>query len=189
MISAGGSSDLLIIRALVRSYVATLLAPEYPEEICLVGHTPPQHCRWLVYGSVWYANWASSIRLLLRGQPSPLSLLPALPFQYVDFARWAAQLVARGYANLPRAGLLAKTTYWCPKLFLELLTDHPRPARQSFRGAIHCLSLSLPLTEALKTLSQREGCDALYGRCWLLSQVLLSRYSGQEDMCGGHACC
>ena len=39
---------------------------------------------------------------------------------------------------------------------VQLPSDHPRPAMQSFRGAIHPVVLSRELGDALKLLSRRE---------------------------------
>ena len=63
------------------------------------------------------------------GLPSPL---PVLPLQYGDFARWQRQW-------LTGERLEAQLAYWRKKLGgelrpLDLPTDHPRPAIQTFRG-------------------------------------------------------
>ncbi|MBL0694525.1 amino acid adenylation domain-containing protein, partial [Comamonas sp. JC664] len=114
-----------------------------------------------------------------QGQPSPL---PALPIQYADFAVWQRQWLQGEVMD-------AQLDYWRGKLagapsHLELPTDKPRPAQQSFRGASTPLSLSNPLSEALETLAKREAATPFMV---LLAafQVVLSRYSGQEDILVG----
>jgi hypothetical protein len=65
-----------------------------------------------------------------------------------------------------------------------LPTDHLRPALQTFRGARHILALSLPLTQALKALSQRQGVT-LFMTLLAAFQTLLQRYKGQDDIAVG----
>src|SRR3989441_1541604 len=84
--------------------------------------------------------------------------------------------------------LAEQLEYWREQLggapVLELPTDHARPAVQSFRGGRHSLVLGRSVSEQLQELSRREGV-ALVMR-WLAAwQVLLSRYSGQEEIVVG----
>src|SRR5215210_4539118 len=113
-----------------------------------------------------------------RGGPSPL---PKLPIQYADYALWQRQWL-RGEALDEQLG------YWKEQLaelpVLELPTDHPRPAVQTHRGARQELVLPESLTQALKELSRQEGTTLFMVLLGAL-QVLLSRYSGQEDIAIG----
>ena len=109
------------------------------------------------------------------GQPSPL---PELPVQYADFAAWQRQWL-RGSA------LQTQLDWWNQRLggmnqILELPTDRPRPPTQSFRGAAIPVRMPRELARAVRDLSQREGVTPFM---LLLAafQVLLHRYSGQED--------
>jgi glucose 1-dehydrogenase len=79
--------------------------------------------------------------------------------------------------------------YWKHKLSgapasLELPTDGPRPPEQTFHGAKHTISISSELVEQLKFLSRKEGVTFFMT---LLSAftILLSRYSGQDDIVVG----
>ncbi|MFP2911032.1 amino acid adenylation domain-containing protein, partial [Pyxidicoccus sp. 3LFB2] len=110
------------------------------------------------------------------------SLLPELPVQYADFTVWQ-----RGW--LRGEALEAQLAWWRKHLegapaALELPTDFPRPAVQSFRGAAVPIQLSRPLSDALKALCQKEGVTPFMA---LLAayQLLLSRYSGQDDIAVG----
>ncbi|MBZ4410591.1 non-ribosomal peptide synthase/polyketide synthase, partial [Myxococcus sp. XM-1-1-1] len=112
-------------------------------------------------------------------RPSPL---PALPVQYADFAVWQ-----RDWLQGPV--LEEQVGYWRKKLegapsHLDLPTDKPRPAQQSFHGAAALMHLPLPLTEALETFARREGATPFMV---LLAafQVLLQRHSGQDDILVG----
>ena len=109
------------------------------------------------------------------GQPSSL---PELPYQYVDFAHWQRQL-------LQGERLATQRAYWRQQLAdlptLQLPTDRPRPAIQSFRGARYLLSISASLTQALKTLSQCRGVT-LFMTLLAALQTLLHRYTAQDDI-------
>src|SRR4029453_7441506 len=84
--------------------------------------------------------------------------------------------------------LEAQLSYWRKQLenlpVLNLPTDRTRPARQSYRGAKQPIILSESLTAAINELSKREGGTQLMA---LLAafQVLLYRYTGQEDVVVG----
>ncbi|WP_164020351.1 non-ribosomal peptide synthetase, partial [Pyxidicoccus trucidator] len=114
-----------------------------------------------------------------QGQPSPL---PELPVQYADFAAWQRQW-------LQGEALEAQFSYWRQQLagapqVLELPTDRPRPATQSYRGASLWRLMPKALSQALAALCQREGVTSFMA---LLAgfQSLLSRYSGQTDIVVG----
>jgi amino acid adenylation domain-containing protein len=114
-----------------------------------------------------------------QGLESPL---PELKLQYADYAAWQ-----RGW--LQGEVLEQQLSYWRKQLggspaVLELPTDRPRPAVQSFRGATCPVSLSATLTEALLELSRREGVT-LFMTLLAAFQTLLYRYSGQEDVSVG----
>jgi amino acid adenylation domain-containing protein/non-ribosomal peptide synthase protein (TIGR01720 family) len=115
-----------------------------------------------------------------QGQPSPLG---ELPVQYADYAVWQ-----RGW--LQGEVLEKQLGYWKEQLqgapVLELPTDRPRPAVQSHRGASQRVILSGELTDGLQALSQQEGAT-LFMMLSAAFKVLLSRYSGQEDVMVGTA--
>jgi len=108
-------------------------------------------------------------------QPSPL---PELPLQYADFAHWQREW-------LQGEVLSTQLAYWRQQLdnlpVLELPTDRPRSAVQSYRGATQYLELSPLLTEALERLSQSAGVT-LFITLLAAFQTLLYRYSGQTDI-------
>ncbi|HEV7401552.1 MAG TPA: amino acid adenylation domain-containing protein, partial [Chthoniobacteraceae bacterium] len=110
-----------------------------------------------------------------QGQPSPL---PPLPIQYADFSEWQRDLLEGEVRHRQLA-------YWKKQLadlpVLQLATDRPRPAAQSYRGAHHAVHLPRPLTEALHALSHREGVT-LFMTLLAAFQALLARYTGQEDI-------
>ncbi|HWS88663.1 MAG TPA: amino acid adenylation domain-containing protein, partial [Pyrinomonadaceae bacterium] len=115
----------------------------------------------------------------LEGRPSPL---PELKVQYADYAVWQ-----RGW--LQGEVLEQQVGYWREQLagapaVLELPTDKPRPAVQTHRGTQDAFTLSAELTKRLQELSRREGAS-LFMTLLAGWQLLLSRYSGQDDVVVG----
>ncbi|MBG1271675.1 non-ribosomal peptide synthetase [Nostoc sp. WHI] len=108
-------------------------------------------------------------------QPSPL---PKLTIQYADFAYWQRQW-------LQGEVLEKQLSYWQKQLdgisMLNLPTDRPRLAVQTYQGARQPLQLSKSLSEALLALGQQEGVT-LFIILLAAFQVLLYRYTQQEDI-------
>ncbi|HYG61470.1 MAG TPA: amino acid adenylation domain-containing protein, partial [Thermoanaerobaculia bacterium] len=108
--------------------------------------------------------------------PSPLA---ELPIQYGDFAVWQRGWLAGGVKE-------QHLGYWRERLAgvsagLDLPTDRPRPAVQSFRGATHRFEVGTGLTEALTALARREGMTPFMVLAAGLFS-LLSRLSGEADL-------
>ncbi|HEY9907622.1 MAG TPA: amino acid adenylation domain-containing protein, partial [Thermosynechococcaceae cyanobacterium] len=107
--------------------------------------------------------------------------LPALPIQYTDFACWQRHW-------LQGEVLEKQLTYWRSQLqnlsVLQLPSDRPRPALQTYRGATYPLQISPTLTQALAALSQQSG-GSLFMTLLAAFQTLLHRYTGQEDIAIG----
>src|SRR5438132_7385244 len=121
-------------------------------------------------------------RLFLAVYERTFLLVSYLMVQYADFALWQRQW-------LQGEVLESELAYWQRQLagapaLLELPTDRPRPAVQTFRGATHSFELSKPLSQALKKLSQREGVT-LFMTLLAAFQTLLWRYTGQADLVVG----
>jgi amino acid adenylation domain-containing protein len=114
------------------------------------------------------------------GEESPLSE-PCI--QYSDFAVWERDWLSRN------GHLSSQLAYWREQLrgnlpILQLPYDHPRPAVQSFGGAIHSVELAKDLADSLKALSRREGAT-LFMTLLTGFAVLLYRYSALEDLAIG----
>ncbi|AUX33971.1 uncharacterized protein SOCE836_061390 [Sorangium cellulosum] len=107
--------------------------------------------------------------------------LPELRVQFADVAAWQ-----RGYLQGER--LEQHLSYWREQLLgcpaLELPKDHPRPPVMSHRGGCSRWSLEPRLAAALKQLAQEQGAT-LFMVLLGAFQVLLGRYSGQDDFCIG----
>ena len=111
----------------------------------------------------------------------PAADLPPLAVQYGDYAAWQRDRLT--------GGTLAKDLdYWRDQLAglppLELPTDRPRPRRQTFAGAGHHFRFGEELAGGLTKLGAAHGATP-YMTLMALYQVLLHRYSGQEDFAVG----
>ncbi|WP_051711496.1 non-ribosomal peptide synthetase [Andreprevotia chitinilytica] len=111
-----------------------------------------------------------------QGQTDPL---PPLTIQYADYAAWQRSW-------LQGDTLQTQVDFWQQHLtgapaLLDLPTDRPRPAVQSYAGGQVALNLSPTLTNSLKQLSQRHG-TTLFMTLLAGWSVLLSRWSGQNDV-------
>jgi amino acid adenylation domain-containing protein/non-ribosomal peptide synthase protein (TIGR01720 family) len=110
------------------------------------------------------------------------SPLPELRMQYGEYACWQHQWLKGG-------AFQTQLEYWRKQLAgappaLELPTDRPRPAVQTFKGSREYLLLSQSLSEGLKALSRKEGMT-LFMTLLAAFQSLLHRYSRQEDIVVG----
>ncbi|ASZ13238.1 non-ribosomal peptide synthetase [Chitinophaga sp. MD30] len=111
---------------------------------------------------------------------SPSTLAP-LELQYADFSIWQ-----RKYLSGDNLG--KQLDYWNKQLsgvpVLQLPTDHARPAIQSSRGGVSDYEIDPALTAALNALAQQQG-TTLFMTLLSAFNVLLYRYSGQDDICVG----
>jgi amino acid adenylation domain-containing protein len=122
---------------------------------------------------------AALYRAHLAGESSPL---PELEIQYADFAVWQ-----RGW--LQGEALERQLAYWRERLggapaALALPTDRPRPAVRTYRGGRLSFDLPAGLSRELRAFSRREGAT-LFMTMLAVWQLLLARYSGQEDISVG----
>ncbi|KMP94175.1 hypothetical protein TU65_14990, partial [Bacillus wiedmannii] len=108
--------------------------------------------------------------------------LEPLRIQYKDFAQWQN-------AYLRSGGLDQQAAYWKKQFqgnvpVLHLPYDYERPVIQSFEGdSVHFI-LDEEMTEGLREVARKEGATL---HMILLSafNILLSKYSGQEDIVVG----
>lgn len=111
------------------------------------------------------------------GQQSPL---PELGFRYNDFVRLHGE----------REGVLqSQLAFWQERLrgkgeFYHLVTDFPRPARPTYKGARESAVLSGELTDSLKAASRHEKVS-LFMMLLAVFQKLLHLHSGHDDIAVG----
>jgi amino acid adenylation domain-containing protein len=113
-----------------------------------------------------------------QGKSSPLK---HLRIQYADFAGWQREWLKGDVLD-------AQLSYWKKQLneipTLNLPTDQPRPARQSFHGARVPIALPQSLMAAINEMSSEVRVTP-FMILLAVFQVLLYRYSGQEDVVVG----
>jgi len=113
---------------------------------------------------------------------SEQATLPELPLRFADFAWWQRE-------TLTEAELERQTNYWRDKLagapeVLELPTDFTRPAMPSNRGGRVQANFSREITDALNALAKDQNAT-LFMVLMAAADLLLSRYSGQDDIVVG----
>ncbi|HHJ53748.1 MAG TPA: amino acid adenylation domain-containing protein, partial [Caldithrix abyssi] len=122
---------------------------------------------------------AALYNALIEDKPSPL---PALPVQYADYAVWQR--------NWLRGEVLEKQiAFWKEYIgenppVLELPTDHPRPAVQTFNGRSVRWELPKELSRQVLDFSQKQGAT-LFMTLLAAFQSLMHRYSGQDRILVG----
>jgi amino acid adenylation domain-containing protein len=161
--------DLMVRAALVR------LEEQEWIFLVLMHHVASDDWSWRVFCDEVAAIYESLISGCKPALPEP-------PIQYGDFSVWQKEWL--------RGDTLEKhLAYWRKQLdgappVLELPTNRPRPASQTFRGGLEWITLPPALSEKLEALSQRGGFTPFM---ILLAafQTLLLRYTGQEDIVVG----
>ena len=153
----------------------------------LLRESETEHVLLLVMHHIIFDAWSIGVLLkevatlyeaFVSGRPSPL---PELTVQYADFAHWQRTW-------LQGETLMRHLDYWKAQLAdlttLELPTDRPRPPVQTFRGAHQSFTLPGALVNSLYELSHTQGVT-LFMTLLGAFQILLSRYTAQEDISVG----
>ncbi len=154
----------------------------------LIQLTPTENVLLLTIHHIIFDGW--SVNIFLKELTTVYSALvehhtPTLPeirLQYVDFAVWQRQW-------LQGEVLESQLAYWQQKLalmpaLLELPSDRPRPAVQSFKGATQVFTIEQNISEALVCLSQQQGVT-LFMLLLTAFKILLYRYTNQSDIVVG----
>src|SRR5437660_2225130 len=149
--------------------------------------SPHEHLLLLVIHHIISDAWSSAILMqelftLMDGFAHDRAVqLSPLPVQYADFAVWQQK-------QLQGESLERLLAYWKKQLasipMLQLPFDHPRPAEQTFHGAVESLLLPSELTERLRALAPQENCT-LFMTLLAAFKALLYRYTGQQDITVG----
>jgi hypothetical protein len=156
---------------------ATLVRLEQDEWMFLIlmHHIASDDWSWRVFCN----EVAEAYDAFLAGRKAELA---EPPIQYADFAAWQEQWL-RGEVLENLLSWWRKRLAGAPQI-LNLPTDHPRPAFQTFRGACEWRELPRALSEQINALGRRAGATPFM---ILLAafQTLLHRYSGQDDFLVG----
>ncbi|MBW4671553.1 MAG: amino acid adenylation domain-containing protein [Cyanomargarita calcarea GSE-NOS-MK-12-04C] len=153
-------------------------------QVQLLQLTQTQHLLMINVHHIIFDGW--SIKLLLqelavlyeayqRKQANPLQ---PLEFQYKDYAAWE-----NAFLNSNQA--LVHQTYWHQKLKdyvrLDLPSDYPRLANQTFKGATIPLNLTSNSLQNIEKFSQQHEVSP-FTIILATLKALLHRYTGKEDI-------
>ncbi len=108
--------------------------------------------------------------------------LTSLRIQYKDFSEWQNKL-------FKSEKIKAQEKYWLKQFegeipVLNLLTDYQRPIIQSFEGASIQFEIETALTNKLRQIAKATS-STMYMVLLSTLNILLSKYSGQEDIVVG----
>ena len=105
--------------------------------------------------------------------------VPKLKIQYKDYAQWQNKML--------ESSLMKRQEEFWLNMFsgeikpLNLPTDYPRPAMQSFRGDNHNFSINEELTSSLKRICVETGAT-MYMVLLAIYNIFLSKCTGQNDI-------
>ncbi|TCP59140.1 amino acid adenylation domain-containing protein [Tumebacillus sp. BK434] len=153
--------------------------------VSLIKLAPEEHVLALVMHHIISDVWSMGVFLqevsvlyaaFSEGQASPLS---DLPIQYADYAVWQRDWL--------QGDVLAEQVHHWKKHFsgdlpvLELPTDRPRPAVQTYKGDTRRFALTQELHQRLLAFSKGAGAT-LFMTLFSAFNTMLHRYSNQEDI-------
>ncbi|MGG7613710.1 condensation domain-containing protein, partial [Streptomyces sp. ZG43] len=149
--------------------------------------TEPEHVLVLAMHHIVTDGWSMGIvtrelsELYAAAVRGTVPALPPLPVQYPDFSVWQRD-------RLEGEGLDRQLAHWREKLDgiepLELPTDRPRPAVRTSAGAVHSFEVPPALAGRLSEVA-RDGGASLFMVLTAVTQLVLSRYTGQRDIAVG----
>ncbi len=123
------------------------------------------------------------LRLLYQSESTGQTVsLPPIERQYWDFVQWQREMLKSPVGE-------AHWNYWHQQLggelpILKLPVDRPRSVVKNQRGASYTFELDRSLTARLRATAKEQGAT-LYMTLLAAFQVLLYRYTGQEDIIVG----
>ncbi|MGW4966241.1 non-ribosomal peptide synthetase [Nonomuraea sp. NPDC004186] len=112
----------------------------------------------------------------LTGRPAEL---PDLSVQYADFVIWQRE-------NLGEERIARLAAFWRGELegapeVLHLPSDRPRPAAQSYRGAVERVEIPEDVSRAVLALSRELGATP-FMTLMAAFQLVIGRWTGQDDV-------
>jgi len=123
------------------------------------------------------------LEVLYRGEiKNTVVELPPLTYDYWGFVQWQEEMLQGEQGK-------KLWDYWHEQLSgdlpnLDLPTDRPRPSVQTYRGQSYTFQLPDRLTDSLMELTRQEGVTP-FMTLLAAYQILLYRYSGQQDILVG----
>ncbi|WP_214317640.1 non-ribosomal peptide synthetase [Nonomuraea sediminis] len=172
------------VRAITRRAFDLAVPPLFRVALIRVG--PREHVLVAAFHHSVYDQWSAGVFLReflacyaaeTRGEEPDL---PDLPVQYGDYAAWQLEAAAGERAE--------QVAYWKRQLDgmapLDLPTDRPRPAMQTFGGASRTVRLDGGLVARLEEIARGENATPFMALLAGFTAVL-SFHSGQDDVAVG----
>jgi amino acid adenylation domain-containing protein len=151
--------------------------------LTLLRRTPREHVLVLMVHHIAVDFWSVDVLLdelrLLYAAEFGSEPPPPCPQRYVDHVDQQVQMLAGADGE-------RLWNYWSHQLAgdlpnLQLPTDRPRRAVETYRGAVHRFTLDRRLTARLKEVGRSAGATA-YMTMFAAYATLLHRYSGQDEL-------
>lgn len=186
--ASGWAIGLLKERLIAEAHRPFDLQQEPPFRVSVFSLRPDEHVLLLVVHHIITDFWSLVVMAEELGALYPAIVnnapidLAALPLSYIDHVGWQSQMLA----GIEGARLWG---YWQTRLsgdlpVLNLPTDRPRPPVQTYSGASQSVELNKELSQQVKQFSQAQSVT-LYTTLMAAFQILLHRYSGQDDIIVG----
>ena len=121
-------------------------------------------------------EFVAQYRAWIQGEVPELA---TLPIQYADYAAWQHQWLEAGEKDRQLA--YWRTQLGCEHPVLQLPTDYPRRTDGRYTAAHHGITLSAELVGHLRERARAEEAT-LFMVLLTGLQILLHRYSGQDDI-------
>lgn len=181
------SEALTLVQAIVSKHHDLARGPLFERKLLDLGNN--DYILVLVFNHIIYDNiWSSGIffkelsrlyQAFMRGESNPL---PALPFQFADYADWEQ-------SRLSSSDMQKNLAYWKTQLSnlpepLLLPSARPRPVKPTFAGGQVGFKVPVSVSNALKHIARVNGATVFMV---LLSgwHLLLHRYSARDDILVG----
>lgn len=112
---------------------------------------------------------------------NPHAVIPSLPIQYGDYARWQQQQLTDEHIISTELWWQQNLDAWQP---LALPLDFVRPAQFNHQGRNHSFTIPSSLVTKVEKVARQEGITpyTVYFSCF---NLLLSLFSGQQDIIVG----
>ena len=151
--------------------------------LTLLERTPEEHVLLLGVHHIAVDFWSIDIMLdelrLLYAAEHGAAPPPPPAESFVDYADRQTRMLAG--AEGERLWAYGVSSWPASCRSLQLPTDRPRPAVQTYPGAVHRFDLDDTVTAGLKQLGRSVGATP-YMTLLAAYTVLLHRYSGQDDL-------
>jgi amino acid adenylation domain-containing protein/non-ribosomal peptide synthase protein (TIGR01720 family) len=147
----------------------------------LVRLAPEEHVLVLALHHIITDGWSMGVILRELNTLYESAELPDMSLQYADYAVWQRDTVSGEF-------LAEGVEYWLEQLagapVLELPTDRPRPATRTWAGGSFEFEVPSGVRAGFARLCQENGVTLFMGLVSAV-QLVLSRYSGQQDVVVG----